>query len=283
MRVVIGIDVGGSTTKIVGYTLNGKLVAMLKVEAADPLTSAYGALGKFINENTLVLTDVAQIILTGVGAALFKKNIYGIPTAKVDEFQAIGLGGLELSGKEEGLIVSMGTGTAFVRAGKEGIVHIGGSGVGGGTVTGLCGKMCGATSFKTVTELAATGALDKVDLNIKDISATEIPTLPSDTTASNFGKMEDGASSSDITLGILNMTFQTIGMLAVFACRNDRVKDVVLTGTLSQVPFAKKVFQALHKMHGVRFIIPRNSIYATAAGAALSYLKTHGRSHGRGK
>ena len=53
MSVVIGIDVGGSTTKIVGYRADGKLVSMQKVEAADPLTSAYGALGKFINENNL--------------------------------------------------------------------------------------------------------------------------------------------------------------------------------------------------------------------------------------
>ena len=281
MSVVIGIDVGGSTTKIVGYTDSGKLISMLKVEAADPVTSAYGALGKFINENNLLLSDVTQIILTGVGAALFKKNIYGIATSQVDEFLAIGLGGLELSGKKEGLIVSMGTGTAFVRAGQEGIAHIGGSGVGGGTVLGLCGKMCGATSFKTVAELAQTGTLDKVDLNIKDISPAQIPTLPPETTASNFGKMEDNAHTADITLGVLNMTFQTIGMMAVFACRNDRIKDVILTGTLTQVPFAWQVFQALHKMHGIQFIIPKNAIYATATGAALSFFKNESKTHGK--
>ena len=277
MSIVIGIDVGGSTTKIVGYTDHGKLVSFLKVEAADPQTSAYGAFGKFVSDNGLALSDITRIILTGVGSSLFTKDIYGIPTEKVDEFLAIGLGGLELSGKKEGLIVSMGTGTAFVRAGQNGIQHIGGSGIGGGTVVGLCGKMCGATSFKTVTELAKTGQLDKVDLNIKDISVAEIPTLPPDTTASNFGKMEDGATPADITLGILNMTFQTIGMLAVFACRNDSVKDVVLTGTLAEVPFAKKVFDALYKMHGVKFTIPQNALYATATGAALSYLKKYGR------
>ena len=126
MSVVIGIDVGGSTTKIVGYTEQGKLISRLRVEAADPLTSAYGALGKFINENKLSLSQVRRIILTGVGSSLFKKNIYGIATSHVDEFKAIGLGGLALSNKKEGLIISMGTGTAFVRAGKDGIVHIGG-------------------------------------------------------------------------------------------------------------------------------------------------------------
>lgn len=280
MSVVIGIDVGGSTTKIVGYTHQGKLISRLQVEAADPLTSAYGAFGKFINENKLSLSQVRQIILTGVGSSLFKKNIYGIATSHVDEFKAIGLGGLALSDKKEGLIISMGTGTAFVRAGKEGIVHIGGSGVGGGTVLGLCSKLCGASSFNTVEKMAAKGVLKKVDLNIEDISTGVIATLPPDTTASNFGKMQDAATGEDLALGILNMTFQTIGMMAVFACRNDRVKDVIVTGTLAEVPFAKKVFQELHKMHGINFIIPKNAIYATATGAALSYLAQKGKKHG---
>jgi type II pantothenate kinase len=66
-------------------------------------------------------------------------------------------------------------------------------------------------------------------------------------------------------------------MLAVFACRNEEMKNVILTGTLSQVPLAKKVFQALHTMHGVNFIIPKNAIYATATGAALSYLHKKGK------
>ena len=277
MSVVIGIDVGGSTTKIVGYTSTGKLISMSTVEAADPLTSAYGALGKFINENSLALTDVKQIILTGVGSSLFKKDIYSIPTSTVDEFKAIGLGGLALSHKKEGLIVSMGTGTAFVRAGKKGIYHIGGSGVGGGTVVGLCGQLCGAKSFKTIVELAEQGKLDRVDLNIGDISTRAISTLSKETTASNFGKMADSLTAPDLAVGVLNMVFQTIGMMAVFACRNEAMKDVILTGTLTRVPFAKHVFQALHKMHGVRFIIPPHAFYATATGAALSYLHQQGK------
>lgn len=277
MNVIIGIDVDGSTTKIVGYFADGKLIGRLKVEAADPLTSAYGALGKFINENQLSLSQVKQIVLTGVGASLFKEEIYGIPARHVDEFQAIGLGGLALSKKKEGLIVSMGTGTAFVRADKQGIRHIGGSGVGGGTVLGLCGQLCNARSFDTVVEMAHEGDLKKVDLHISDISTGEISTLAPEVTASNFGKMSDGFSEKDLARGVLNMVFQTIGMLAVFACRNDNVKDVILTGTLSTVPCAKTLFKQVERLYKIKFIIPEHSIYATATGAALSYIYQNGK------
>jgi len=272
MNVIIGIDVGGSSTKIVGYYENGKLIGRQQVNAADPQTSAYGALGKFINENKLDLKQVKQIVLTGVGSSLFTKNIYGIPTCKVDEFQAIGLGGLALSKKKEAFVISMGTGTAFVRAGAEGICHIGGSGVGGGTVLGLCSKLCGVRSFDSIVELAHNGDLGKVDLNIADISASDIPTLSKEVTASNFGKMADGASPKDLARGVLNMVFQTIGMMAVFACRNDNIKDVVITGTLSTVPCADVLFKQVEHLYKIKFTIPQHSIYATATGAALSYI-----------
>ena len=56
MSVIIGIDIGGSTTKIVGFqkTEEGKrLLSPFLVSAADPITSMYGAFGKFLSENSL--------------------------------------------------------------------------------------------------------------------------------------------------------------------------------------------------------------------------------------
>ena len=51
---VIGIDVGGSTTKIVCVS-NGKMLAPMQVKATDPLTSVYGAFGKYLSEEGLTL------------------------------------------------------------------------------------------------------------------------------------------------------------------------------------------------------------------------------------
>ena len=273
MGIVIGIDVGGSTTKIAGFRSRTEIISTMQVKATDPMTSAYGALGRFINVNHLQLEDVERLMLTGVGASVFEGDLYNIPTQKVDEFRAIGLGGLELSGKSKALVVSMGTGTAYIRASKERIVHIGGSGVGGGTLVGLCSRLAGANHFESIIDMAQGGNLDNVDLVIEDISKSQVGSFTPHTTASNFGKMRDSASIAVVTLGVINMVFQTNGTLAVVACKSDGVQDIVLTGSLTMVPQVKEIFQSLSNLYDVNFIIPENAIYATAIGAALSYLE----------
>ena len=45
-KTIVGIDVGGSTTKIVGFDPDGRLLSPIFVQATDPVTSVYGALGR---------------------------------------------------------------------------------------------------------------------------------------------------------------------------------------------------------------------------------------------
>jgi type II pantothenate kinase len=268
MGKIIGIDIGGSTTKIVGYD-HGELFSPLLVKAADPISSVYGAFGRFLNENGLQIPEIERVMVTGVGASFITSKIFGIPTYRVDEFHAIGMGGLFLSNLNHAVIVSMGTGTAYIMAEGKEAVHLGGTGVGGGTLLGLANRMLNIRDFKSIIELAQRGNLHHVDLYIGDISHDELEGLPFDITASNFGKINDLASKEDIALGIINMVFQTIGMLAIFAARNKKVNDVVLTGNLTGVPQARSIFDVLEKLHNITFHIPANAEYATAAGAAL--------------
>ena len=57
MSVIIGIDIGGSTTKIVGFTSDKKIIEPMFVQANDQKTSAYGAFGKFTDANNIKLSD----------------------------------------------------------------------------------------------------------------------------------------------------------------------------------------------------------------------------------
>ena len=269
MSIILGIDVGGSTTKIVGIK-DENCFGMVQVRAADQITSMYGAIGNLLSKYELKPNDVSKIYLTGVGASFINEQIYGIETKKVNEFIAIGHGALSLTGLNEALVVSMGTGTAFVRATRNEVVHLGGSGVGGGTIIGLATQMLGKRDVDAVIALAEQGDLSNIDLSVSDILKDSVQSLPFDLTASNFGKIKSTASDSDIALGILNLVFETAGMLAVFAVKNDTINDIIVTGTLATFPQAEMVVSKFNKLTGLNFIIPKDAVFATALGATTT-------------
>lgn len=271
MGVVIGIDAGGTTTKISGFDRAGALLPPVFVRATDPITSVYGALGKFTEKNEIPLEEIDKISVTGVGASHLTRPIYGIDCEKLTEFPCIGEGGLYLSGLDEAIVVSMGTGTAIIHA-KKGTEHeyLGGTGVGGGTVTGLCRKLIDVEDFDNIESLAAAGDLDKIDLRIKDLSAGgDMAGMRADLTAANFGRLSDLATKEDLALGVLNMVFETVGMMSIFAARCHDLKKIVLTGNLASLPSAKTRFEDLAEIFGVDFIIPEDARFGTVIGAAI--------------
>lgn len=275
MSVVIGIDVGGSTTKIVGFenTIGGKrLIDPLFVRATDPITALYGAFGKFTDQNGIELSDIDIVKVTGVGSSKINKPIYGLNCEHVSEFDCIGLGGLYLSGLDEAIVASLGTGTALIHARRgEKMEYLGGTGVGGGTLIGLSKRMLGMDDIQHIQELAENGDLDKIDWRIGNISKKDLlPGASDKMTASNFGNISDIASKSDIALGIINMVFETIAMVAMFAARNYNLRDIVLTGNLTTLRKAPDLFKSLNAMFNLNFIIPENSRFGTVIGAALT-------------
>ena len=277
MRTIIGIDIGGSTTKIVGFRENEgerELISPMLVRAADAVTSVYGAFGKFTMENNLRLSDIDKVLMTGVGASFIKEALYSLDCEKISEFSCVGSGGLYLSGLDEAIVVSMGTGTALMYAKKVGnkteTTYLGGTGVGGGTLLGLCKKMMGVDTIDHIQSLCEGGDLDNVDLKIKDMSSDESFQISRNLTAANFGKLSDMATNEDIALGVANMVAETIAMLAVFAARSYGIKTVVLTGNLTAIKAVKNVFDGLETHFGIRFITPELSQFATVIGAALS-------------
>jgi type II pantothenate kinase len=271
-KYVIGIDVGGSTTKIVGFDENNNLINPLFVRATDQVTSIYGAFGKFTSENSIELSDISRVMMTGVGSTFITKPLYGLKCESVPEFECVGRGGLYLSGLNETIVVSLGTGTALVHAKRDNeITYLGGTGVGGGTLMGLSKQILNMDDIDHIVELAKNGDLNNIDLRIKDISnKSDFGGLPDIMTAANFGKISDIATREDMALGIINMVFEVAGMIAIFASRNHKIKDIVLTGNLTRVPQSKEVFQTLNSMFGVNFIIPENAQFSTVIGAALS-------------
>ena len=229
------------------------------------------------DENRLDIKDISCVMMTGVGSSYVKRDLYGLECKRVSEFDSIGRGGLYLSGLEDAIVVSMGTGTAIVHARSSGYIkYLGGTGVGGGTVMGLSKLLLGAETTEHIAKYAEGGNLDNVDLRIKDIAAPgSMSALASDMTAANFAGLSDLATKDDIALGIMNMVFETVAMVSMFAARSVGVTDIVLTGNVTEFEHCKRKFDEINSMreiYGVRFLIPEHSRFATVIGAAL-----HGR------
>src|SRR5262249_34178404 len=96
--VIVGIDIGGSTTDAVRLD---PATRALWDEASDPIAAAAGARGKLVSDSRHRLHDVTAIAATGGGARLLGDELLGVAVRTVPEITAIGLGGSMLAGKEE--------------------------------------------------------------------------------------------------------------------------------------------------------------------------------------
>jgi len=114
--------------------------------------------------------------------------------------------------------------------------------------------------------------VENIDLRISDITKKDIlPGLSANLTAANFGKVSEVATRGDIALGLCNLVFESVGMLAIFAARSKGLRDIVLIGNVAQLPQAKVTFDILNKMFGMNFILPEKGEFGTAIGTALKH------------
>ncbi len=269
--MIVGIDIGGSTTDAV--ILENGSIHVVTIEANDPVAAAAGALGKLAADYGLRLEQIERVAATGAGARALHDTLFGRPVLKVDEFSAIGIGGTSLAHKDQALVVSLGTGTAIVSVTPEKIMHVGGTGVGGGTLLGLAKHMLGVVTIERLEEMAQKGDLSRVDLTVRDNAGGPIGDLDPNTTAANFGKIAADATPEDKALAIMNMIVESIGVLSIASARACGQENIVLTGKLSRLFKFMQEAKHLAFPFGRRFLIPEHADYATAIGAARTAQK----------
>ena len=264
---IIGIDIGSSTIKIIEYK-NGNMLNKGIFESKN----YEEVIDNFISKNNI--KEIDKIVITGINAQKANLEKYNIPVNIVEEFIAIGMGGLVLSKKEKAIIASVGTGTALIRAKGKEFKHLGGTGVGAGTLINLCNRFAGIKYFDEILELCQQGNLDNIDLRIKDLTDENIKTLPPELTLANFGKLNKNANKADIVIGLVNMVFEVIGMMTAFSSMNDEIKDIVLIGNITCIPVVKDILNKIEKTHNVKFTIPEEPQYVVATGAILAIVNS---------
>ena len=68
------------------------------------------------------------------------------------------------------------------------------------------------------------------------------------------------------------MIFETIGVMAALASKGSNIKSIIIIGQIVNIPYARKVFDKIEKLHNVKFIIPQNAEYGTAIGAVRTII-----------
>jgi type II pantothenate kinase len=241
--IVAGLDVGGTTTGAVCLR-EGKVEKTLSFPTLEPAASAERALAE---------------LLRSVGGAVGKQH------------------GNPLTGLERAVVASMGTGTALVGVDRGSVSHLGGSGVGGGTLLGLARRLLGTVDFESIAAAAGGGELRHVDLLLEDLRPGALAELPPWATVSNFGRLSGSPSRADDALGLINLVLQSIGVMAMLAARLQAVEDVVLVGRLTRLPQADAIFEGFRRLYSLRFHIPAQADFATGIGAALEVLPLSAR------
>ncbi len=265
--MIASIDIGGTNTH--GVLMDGnrlKAVVSFPGNKPDIARRCYRFLDKKAGK-----TD-AKPVLTGGGSTRMRKRDFPRPFRLVDEIRAIGMGGVFLAGKKDVFVVSIGTGTAFVSVKKGKPLHVGGTGIGGGTIYGLSKLILGMPLSKV--EDIAKRAGKNLDLTVKDIVGRGIGKVPASATASNFGKATGKSGKAAVASSLLNMIGESIGVMAYFAAKGiGQEKRILICGRVAMNGIVKNRVMGTIRMLGGRATIPKKAEYCAAIGAALAIEK----------
>ena len=271
MEIKIGIDAGSTSTKLAAIKGN-EIIDLLKVKSVPSDEDIHDIFEQFISKNEIKTEDIKSVQLTGVGASGFSDTIGGIKTKYIHEFDADAAGARFFSDNlDDFLLISMGTGTTYIRV-KDGVPsHVGGLGLGGGTLVGLSKYMLDTVHYKEIYNIAENGNHDNVNIMLSDVATNRIEGLPMDVTVSNFGKIEHDASKEDLASGLINLVLENLIQIGCLLARSMGVHAIVFIGGLSGANEIEGTLEAFRTFcPDMRFISTTKGSHVTAIGAALA-------------
>jgi type II pantothenate kinase len=243
-----------------------KMLTNPQSSAADQLRLAIRTAGE--------LAPDAIIGVTGGRYRDLPEELDGYVIRKVDEMTAVGLGGLALTGKAQGLVVSAGTGTAMVAARGREVHHVTGSAVGGGTLLGLSKLILGTDDVDEIEKLALAGDAAAVDIMLQEAVGGQVGRLPAEANAVNLGKLDKASdfSRENLAAGLARLVAQVIAVIAINAANAEGLDEIILIGHLMDLESIRREIALVGTFYDKTFIIPDNPGFGTVTGvlAALT-------------
>ncbi|MEZ4706102.1 MAG: hypothetical protein R3A44_02785 [Caldilineaceae bacterium] len=271
---IAAIDFGNSNTDLVA-SIDGELRIFHQPHSGLPDAEMTRALLASAN---IELATLNRITVTGGHHQLLPVQLDGVPITPVNEVLAIGRGGQALAGLDTAssqplLIVSGGSGVAYIRAQGDAYQHVTGTGVGGGTLLGLAQLLLGTTSPTEIDALAQQGNPNRVDLTLPDAVSGPIGNLPPDTTAVNFGRLmhtDAEYGRADLAAALVTLVGQVVATIAINAARAHGVERIVAIGHLTDMTSVRQAIARTGAFFGQPIETPQPAGHATALGALLS-------------
>ena len=223
---------------------------------------------------TLAKTGSAleKVAVTGGQYRNLPANLGEIELVRINEVDAIGRGGLKLSGLDQALVVSAGSGTAMVAARRTAFMHVTGSAVGGGTLQGLGRLLLGTSDPLEIDRLALRGEANHADLTLAETIGGAVGQLPLDANAVNFGRLAAEAielSPSDLAAALVRLVGQVITVIAINAAHAEHLEEIVMTGHLVDLLSVRQVLEEVAGYYGAKIRVPPQPGAGTAIGALL--------------
>lgn len=257
-----GVDLGGSLIKIAHFSPEGLQVQLFPA-------SSLGDVISFLQERGL-----QRLVLTGGGSVRHRQvfDIFQVDT--LDEFSA-NIAGANYLREAEGktgfpyILVSIGTGTSVYRVNEAGGQRIAGTAVGGGTLLGLGRLLTGEMRFADIVAQAEKGDRFLVDVLVRDIYGRDIPGLPGDITAANFGKSLS-PRKEDLARALFQMVGEVIATVACLAAQCHDIAEVVYIGSsLRENEVFREVLDSSTRFLGKEPRFLRLGEFVGAVGALL--------------
>lgn len=274
MVQALGIDVGGTLTKIAYYDNQNQLI--LEHFPSSDMEEVSNWIASF--------SEDALIGLTGGRSEQLKpylkqhKNLHYIV-----EFDAT-VAGVNFQIQQQGytfneaIVTNIGTGTSIHLL--KGNLHerVGGTGIGGGTLLGLSNLMTGIVDFETIVELSSKGSRAKVDILVSDIYFGNKTPIDGGLTASNFGDAglhtEISRTKEDLIASIQGLVGEVISTLSIQTATSENIEHILYIGsTLSEnVPLQTIIGNYTKRKNRTPIFLEDNG-FSGAIGALLSRMK----------
>jgi type II pantothenate kinase len=265
--MLVVADLGGSNTDLLLADDGGAVVRSVVCPPLEP-SEDRTFLDAMLAPLGVPADAVTAVVVTGGRHRRIGEAIAGTPVRHVDEIEAVGRGGLLAADASRALVVSMGTGTAFVSAEPDRIAHAAGVALGGGTLRGLAQRLLGTADHRTIAALAEQGNPRGADLTVADIVGGDVGILPGDMPAAYFARLLDGdPSPPDIAAGILDMIGHIATHMALLTARVHGHDTVVLVGHMLEFPAVVRAARRFQYALGGTFIVPPDPGLAVARGA----------------